>query len=145
MMRVCSFVLLAVGALVATAGCKGAGSSKGTEGAPAASVASATPAAPCNPDFEDCSDAGSVGADDCLTLCRAFTRKRADCVDLFTKDLPLTPDQRAKVIADHIRTADGHECPSQCAFMAKTLIPAGKCASDATCAGFVACYKRGSQ
>lgn len=81
-------------------------------------------------------------APDCLTSCKAFTAKRAECVEPFTARLKLSPNDKADVIADHKRVADGRECRSQCGVMAKKLIAWGECASANTCEDFVACYRK---
>ncbi len=84
--------------------------------------------------------ASSTKAPDCLTSCKVFTAKRAECVEPFTARLKLSARDKADVIADHKRVADGRECRSLCGVMAKKLIAWGECGSAATCDDFVKCY-----
>jgi hypothetical protein len=92
--------------------------------------------------------ASPAESDDCLSRCRAFTKRRGECVDLFTKDLT-PPAMRAEVIADHRKTADGHECREMCTELGRRMVENqkrwGACASGATCEAFVACFKAGNK
>ena len=82
--------------------------------------AATPPSAPSKPE---------AGKADCPTMCKAFTKRRAECVDVWVEDLKLPPAMVEKVKSNHKKNADGQECDTLCA-MPKSTIAWGKCAAE---------------
>lgn len=83
-------------------------------------------------------------ANDCSSLCKSFSAKRAECVDLFVAEakLNMPPAMIEKVKANHKKNAQGGECPRMCDSMAERVMTWGKCADSAKdCKQFVSCYQ----
>lgn len=83
---------------------------------------------------------------ECLNACSVFVKRRAECSDLFLKDLKLPPEMLTKVKANHQRDIDGRECPHACGKRGETaaqhMIENGHCASHTSCEDFYACVKK---
>lgn len=88
--------------------------------------------------------ADSPKPNDCSSLCKSFSAKRAECVDLFVAEakLNMPPAMIEKVKANHKKNAQGGECPRMCDSMAERVTLWGRCADEAKeCKQFVSCYQ----
>lgn len=107
--------------------------------AESSAATSATPAASTSATTE--ADDG----EDCTSLCKRFSKRRAECVDVWVKNIKLPAPAIEKVKANHQKNADGGECEFLCE-TPKTVEAWGRCAkSERTCEDFHACFKEANK
>lgn len=117
-------------------------SSRTTGGSDRATSPSAPSAAPS---ASSSATAEADDGEDCMSLCKRFSKRRAECVDAWVKDIKLPAPAIEKVKANHKKKAEGSDCGFLCE-MPKSTEAWGRCAkTEETCEGFHACFKRVSK